>query len=709
MFNKFKKQLPTYTYTPWCMWDYSTLNESPTIKSKSNKDTLLYSRLIITADTETSKAKGTEENHVVIWALHVQWDHILIVTLYGRKPSDFVKCLTMLKDNIPANKIYCFFHNLGYDWVFLRKFLLKDYGKPEYQLNLKPHCPLLIEFMNGVIFRDSLPLAQRRLAKWAEDLHTPHKKQLGDWNYNVIRNQNSRISKKNHSYMEGDVVALGDCIQATMDALNCNITTLPYTATGILRRDLKYIGKKNKAKQKYLNCLMSYETYRFAENVYHGGYCHGNRFFIDTAVYKTITCYDFSSSYPARLILSKYPVESFEPITMTAEEIIDAADNYAFMFTLCIVKPELKRGHVMPLLQLSKCERVLNPVVDNGRLLEADYVEIPITELDLILIMKQYDYINIEIKNCVFAEKDYLPRWLTDYIYKLYDDKCRLKTGDPVAYNIQKSKINAAYGCHVQKCVRLDDVEDYDTGMYYLNDDPTVDGYIEPRELYEKYTKKWGTILPYQWGVYCTAAAMFELFALGDCIDYSKDENGEQRGQWLYSDTDSCYGYGWDVEKIQAYNENIEKQLKARGYDPIYVNGKKYVIGAAEPDGVYKGFKCEGAKRYVCIRQDDTLKVTVAGVPKARIKDDTIIEDVGAICLKNNIDNFTPGFIFSGKTTGKLQHTYIFTEAIHFDENGNEIGDSIDLNPADYTLDTAYISDWDTLFTDDEGGLPYYG
>lgn len=245
----------------------------------------------------------------------------------------------------------------------------------------------------------------------------------------------------------------------------------------------------------------------------------------------------------------------------------------------------------------------------------------------------------------------------------------------------------ADYGLHVMKCVRFDNVEDYESGDYF------VDESADPEEIYEKYTKKWGTILPYQWGVYCTAGAMRELFELGKCINYADG------GQWLYSDTDSIYAYGWDEDAVRAYNDNIKRQLKARGYDPIYVNGKEFVLGSAADDGDYIEFKTVGAKRYVCRRPDDSIKLTVAGVPKK----------AGIECLQDDLNNFTPGLIFDGETTGKLTHTYIFNDSIYINEYGDEVGDSVNLSKCDYLLSLANIDDLDDLFIEELEGLSYYG
>ncbi len=74
---------------------------------------------------------------------------------------------------------------------------------------------------------------------------------------------------------------------------------------------------------------------------------------------------------------------------------------------------------------------------------------------------------------------------------------------------------------------------------------------------------------------------------------------------------------------------------------------------------------------------------------------------------KNDCEQCVRNFIFDGRTTGKLAHFYIFsTDGIYIDNFGNEIGDSIDLQPCDYRLDSTdrleYINTEDFYFE-------YYG
>ena len=102
-----------------------------------------------------------------------------LITLYGHSPTEFIDCLKQLRDNLPGKTFIYIFHNLSYDWPFVRKWMLKEFKRPVKQLNTKPLFPLFITFENGITFKDSLSLAQCKLEKWAEDLNVEHKKAVG--------------------------------------------------------------------------------------------------------------------------------------------------------------------------------------------------------------------------------------------------------------------------------------------------------------------------------------------------------------------------------------------------------------------------------------------------------------------------------------------------------------------------------------------------
>lgn len=347
------------------------------------------------------------------------------------------------------------------------------------------------------------------------------------------------------------------------------------------------------------------------------------------------------------------------------------------MFKLILINPRIKSDAVpMPALQVSKCTKLINPVIDNGRVLCAAYAETYITELDLAVIAEQYVYDKHICCEVELATKKYLPRWLSDYIFSLFEAKTQLKNGDAVLYSLAKARLNSVYGMCVQHSVREEIIEDYLTGNYYIEED------INEEELYEKYLHRWTSVLPYQIGVWVTAYAFKNLHDLGKCVDY---ENG---GEWLYSDTDSIYATKWNEGRLAAYNENCKRKLKDNGYGAVTFNDKDYWLGIATLDKVCTQFRYQGAKRY-CYRsaEDGELHITVAGVPKKAVT-----------ALNDDINNFAPGFIFPGSISGKKTHTYFYVDEIYTDKNDNLTGDSIDLSPCDYLLDSVTVYDWETLF-----------
>ena len=651
-----------------------------------SKDTRSYNDCIIMADTETSKKDPAVigHNHVVAWTISLRANGCNLFTLWGRRPDTIVSTLEELHNALPGERTFVFFHNMPYDYTFLRRFLFEKWGYPDQILNVKPHYPLFMEFKNGIMLRDSLMLAQRSLDKWAKDMHVKHQKAVGKWDYEKIRTQEEDFDKDGLEYIEHDTLAGVECIDRTMTALNKNIYSLPYTATGIPRGDIRIRAKGHRAKDLFNRIVLDWDQQQIMEVVFHGGYTHANRYYIEETVLGEIICYDIASSYPFRILSNKFPMEKFTPVGVcTPEEIIASADNYAYYFKLILINPELKdRMDPMPVLQYSKTVRTINPIIDNGRILAANYIEIWITEQDLILINERYTAEKMYCVEVQAAEKDYLPSWLRDYVYECFQAKTRLKGGDPVAYAMSKSKINSIFGMMVQKPVKEDIIENYKYSddneellPYDVNDEKNME------ELYEQWKEKKTSILAYQWGVWITAYSLVALFRLGECV--------ASDGIWLYSDTDSVYATKWDKKKLAAYNEKCIKELINAGYEGIVHNNRTYYLGIAEKDGVYSEFKTTGAKRY-CKRENGELKITVAGVPKK-----------GAACLKDDIENFRTGALFRGEITGKKQHTYFYNE-IYTDTAGNLTGDSIDLSPCDYLLDAIeVIPNWELMDMDE--------
>ena len=661
-----------YTFCHHSSYDYTKLKDIMVIRKAGRGTHESYADCFIMADTETSKSPYRQDNHVCAWTVSIRAYGLNICTLWGRKPTTLVMTLYAIHSMIGADRTLVYIHNLGYDECFLRLFLYEHWGRPESQLNTKPYNPLFIRFENGIELRDSLMIAQRSLERWAEDLDVEHKKAVGKWDYDMVRNQDATFNDDELEYIEHDTLAGVECLDALCRSLKKHIYSMPFTATGIPRSEMRKRAQKTNAHEVFVKSALTYQQQIMAEKyVYHGGFTHCNRHILNF-IQTDVTAYDFASSYPYIMCAFRFPKGKFIPLDdCSPAYILKRQEENAFMFRFMAFNIQLKSDDIiMPVLQFSKCIRTDNAIQDNGRILSARFVEIMLTEVDLSMIAEQYVCSHSCCKDVLCAKKDYLPRWFTDYVFELFQAKTTLKGGDPVSYALAKARLNSLYGMLCQKPVKPLILLDYDTGEYYVKDETD-------EEAYQSYVDRYNSVMNYQYGIWVTAYAMRNLvLGLGKCVS----------GTWLYSDTDSAYATGWDNSKVEAYNESCRKRLSNNGYGSVLHNGREYWLGVAEFDGHYKEFICVGAKRYAVRKDDGSIKITVAGVPKR-----------GAQCLNDDLKNFRTGFIFSGDVTGKKTHFHILVPEIYIDEDGNECGNSIDLQKCDYLLSSVKTYDWESL------------
>lgn len=452
--KKWMEKNNSYSFRYYKYFNFDILKKIMTISRGTKAKTDSFNDCIIMFDTETSKEKTgcVCSNYIVAWTVSIRAFDLNIVTLYGNKPSELIYCINKMIMTMPAERTIMYCHNLAYDWVFLRKYMMAEWGTPTKQLNTKPHYPLFIEFANGIILKDSLSLAQRKLEKWAEDMDVAHQKACGYWAYDEIRNQDHRFTPEEKTYIEHDTLAGVECLAKTMKALNKHIYSMPYTATGIPREIVRKIAKANHGRERFLRMVPDYETQKILEDVFHGGYTHANRHFLERVVYASeaenggyIEAFDEASAYPYAMLAYKFPMERFAPTDNCPPEfILKNAKDYAYMFKLILTRPRLKNNNIaMPALQISKAKKMINEIADNGRVLCAEYFEIYLNEIDLEVIDAQYTWDSAYCIDVRFAAKDYLPRWFTDYVYRCFVDKTMLKGGDAVAYSIAKAKLNS--------------------------------------------------------------------------------------------------------------------------------------------------------------------------------------------------------------------------------------------------------------------------
>ena len=648
-------------------------------------------------DTETTA--DASAGFIVMWTSTICYKG-RAVTCWGRTADDAISYFDTLADLLRLSertRLPVYVHNYSYDYVFLRNFLIDAFGVPVRALAVKTHRYISMIFANGIEFKDSYILAQCSLEKWGRDLGASLQKASGTWDYTKRRTPDTPLTAEEINYACADAETLVACLQLKAAQGGYGVGNIPLTATGYARDAARNAAFETDWKERVHALDMPFEVYERCSRTFQGGITHGNRWHVGSVLHD-IDSYDFASSYPFVMCTEKFPASAWVRAAYTLDGIQRDAGDYGFIFDLVLIDCRIKQGRPMPPIAQSKCTRYANTAkFDNGKLLSADLVQIPVNEIDLQIYLDNYDYSGIiygletekgfargEVYTC---RKDYLPQWFTDTIQKYFYDKTCKKDSDAQQYQYAKSLLNSQYGMCAQRPVRDDIIEEFgavDVEAKRWH----IDKKKDPAAELAKYYRKYNYFLPYQWGMYVTSYARRNLYALGACC-----------ADWIYCDTDSVKGRGWDLAAVSSYNEKALAKLAARGIQPVTYKGRTYSMGVAEHDATYTEFITLGAKRYAYRdASDNQLHITVAGVPKR-----------GVEVLHDDIYKFARGLVFHD--TGKLvpeYHTQDQVQQISVDGCTVRVGSWVNLVPADYLLDMTdrfdalldTVIDWEKDFSE---------
>jgi len=170
------------------------------------------------------------------------------------------------------------------------------------------------------------------------------------------------------------------------------------------------------------------------------------------AIHNDVYSYDIASSYPTQQLTKKFPMKpfkwldgdlSFDRIAMFIGLGYAVVGDYRFT-NIRLKDPE----EPIPYISLSRCD-AQGFKLDNGRILKADYLEIALTEIDLEIILDTYTYDEMQVVQCMVADKDFLPAPYRAVIQEYYNKKTALKgdDSDDGQYMYMKSKnmLNSVY------------------------------------------------------------------------------------------------------------------------------------------------------------------------------------------------------------------------------------------------------------------------
>lgn len=564
-----------------------------------------------------------------------QWQFCLNSTvIFGRTWEEFVQFYNYLHKVLHLNewlRLCVYVHNLPFEFQFFKDFLpitdmfSKDTRKPLYVV-----C-------NGIEFRCSYALSNMSLEKFCENSKLCyHYKLGGQYDYRKVRTPETQLTSVELAYCYNDVRGLCECIDTLL--LEDTIATIPLTSTGYVRRDFRNAMKTKANRELFEKLALSPLQYTMCRRAFRGGDTHANRHKAGMIV-EGVRSKDRISSYPACMMTDYFPMSPFILITpKTKEEIYQLIDTYCCLFDIKIFNLVCREDNPDPYIDIAHCFEYSNIVNDNGRVLCADYVKLTITELDFLCILQSYYEFDFSVENFHIAERGLLPVEYRSELLRKYENKTNLKgvAGKEYEYAKEKNKINGAFGMMV---TRIDNkVINYDqVTMEWSKSDCDLE------KALEDFYKSRNNFLAYQWGVWVTAHARYELRKTITAVG----------NDMVYCDTDSNK-YVNDHEKdFEKLNKEI-LQLDNLSEVPAYADkdGERYYLGIWEDDGDYPRFKTLGAKKYCYDDMDGRFHITVSGMSKK----------LGALAV-GHMENFDIGrrFMNVGRTVSYYNDCPIFT------------------------------------------------
>ena len=645
--------LPSLSPYTWVGdFDYKTWKKyKPASRPRGNqggKNKKKFLNVICAFDIETTGIPEIRQSIMYIWQFQIGED----ITVFGRTWDEFSDFLIKSKKYIRKNcRILVYVHNLSYEFSFLKgiyRFGIDDVFAVQRRKVLKCTMYQIYEF------RCSYLQSNMSLGDFTRKMKVKHQK-LQDFDYGIPRYPWTPLTIEEMIYCQNDVLGLVEAIRAEMERDNDSIYTLPFTSTGYVRRDMKRAAQK--LNHEYFQQMFPDKAQYYAlKEAFRGGDTHGNRFYSDVEI-PNVHSYDRSSSYPDVLINCKYPIRPFEEIWMIPSiETIEAGiydRERAYLMRIRLYDVSLRiRDWGCPYLAKAKCRKIKGGRFFNGRILEAEYLETTITDVDYRILKEEYNF-RMEVIQIWKSIYGYLPDSFRNVIIEYYRRKTTLKNvkGQELYYDKSKNLLNATYGLMATDPIRISIDYIAEDGDFHYDFEDIVSETHPDREIKEiddlfRYARK-KSFICYQWGVWCTAWARLRLH---EGIRLVSDP--EAGRDFVYADTDSVKYIG-EADWTEYNERRKEDSLKTGAYadDP---SGKRHYMGVFEQEKDYDLFKHMGAKKYAGIIGGN-LTVTIAGVNKkkgskelaaagglAALQDDFVFRDAGGTAAVYNdlIDSY---------------------------------------------------------------------
>ena len=565
--------------------------------------------------------------NMYIWMLGIN-----DVVYYGRTWKEFELFLNKIEKNVPERKII-FVHNLAFEFQFLKSVF--HFSEVTARKSHKVMTALMRDY--NILFKCSYMMSNCALKYLPKLYNLPVKKLEGDLDYSLIRHSETELTEKELQYCENDCLVVYHYILFELASYE-RVDKIPTTSTGHVRRELQQLTMQDAVYKRIVRKAINTDPiiYNRLQSCFMGGYTHANWIYTDEII-KNVDSYDICSSYPYILTTHKFPSREFKKANIKSRS--DMMKSFAYILTVRF--KNLRCKYYNNFISASKCTLIKGAKYDNGRIMEAEEIEIIVTDIDFYFILDSYEC-EYEILESWWSLYNYLPKKFIEFILDKYVAKTKYKNveGKELDYQIEKEKFNSLYGMSVTNTIR-DEVIYKDEFLDWFEEKLTNE------EIKEKLiNEKKKAFLSFSYGVWVTAFARDNLLRRVLALDQYV----------LYCDTDSIkLKEGYDKNIFIRYNKSVEDKIKFVSkilkipfdkFAPVDTFGKKHLLGVFEQEGCYEEFITQGAKKYA-VKQDNKIKITVAGVPKN-----------GSKALKS-LKDFKDNFVFNFEETGKNLLMYV--------------------------------------------------
>lgn len=588
-----------------------------------DKNKFKYSNLAAAFDIETSKVNVEGNKKIAfmyIWQLAIE-----DIVVYGRTWNEFRECIRKVKKELKLSskyKLIIYIHNLKYEFAFFKNELTiqtSDFLARDKNNIIK--CSV----ENVIVFRDSYSCSEKGLSEIGKEVGIP-KLEL---DYNKIRTQVTPLSIEELNYCANDVKILVEYIRKLKIEYG-TIYNIPLTVTQAIKRIIndkckEENGYAQSLAAKLKDCKKDNFILDKLQKAFIGGLNYFNKDYKGVEE-SNVTGIDITSSYPAQILLKKFPMTKFNPIEAPKDykEILNNTyyNSKPLLITFEVSKFDAKYSYLSFLssdrkkyikINEKRCKFLGNKLISSQA-----PIKLCLNDIDFKLFLEFYNFEEEEIiiETVYASHYGYLPKYIIDTIVELYHQKNCLKKKhkkikkyrkltyeEKAEYDFIKSLLNRIYGVFVQDPIATN--YEFDK----------LKGVVE--EKGEEHINRKCPVL-YQWGVWVTSWGRYELLNLFKKITVRLQPNGEENyiDDVLYMDTDSIKYKNKNpyATIVSQYNDKVNKDIKKFcSLNEINFDILKG-IGTFDFEE-YKCFKTIGLKRYCFIDENDRFEYHISGLP----------------------------------------------------------------------------------------------